>query len=505
MLVEAVLCVVALLLLQLWNNRPSTLPPGLHRRHVCKRPHPPPPPHAGPRRYPIIGTGFGNNDSVKALQRKYGDVFSTRIGAVPNVFLCSYKLFKESFTKTEFADRPDWKVFHVLSNGEEAGVIFSSGERWQASRRFLLRQLRDQGMGKSSMDDAIAVEAKALVEDFHRIAGSPAKLPDSMNLVTLNIVWQLVASRRYSLDDEEMLHFLRLIMVFQEDVLFLVLPEFFPWLNYIPAPLIRKLSKKDWLQKMAKEANDMMQKVIDEHRATLDPSSPRDVIDSYLLEMERQKESPNVIFNDTDLRKNIFDLFAAGFDTTSNMMRYVCLYMAAHQDVQRKVQRQIDEVVPPDEIPASRHRARLPYLDAALQEVHRMASLVPLGVSHATATDVHLGDYVIPKGTAVAACIGLCHKDPRYWDQPEEFRPERFLDEEGKFVAQREGFLPFGIGRRSCLGEALARMELFSFTAALLQSFTFAPLEGCKVDLTYTMLPGINLPKEQELLIMPRT
>lgn len=56
-----------------------------------------------------------------------------------------------------------------------------------------------------------------------------------------------------------MLRFLRLIRVFQEDILFLVLPEFFPWLNYIPAPLMRKLSKKDWLQKSAKETNDTMQ------------------------------------------------------------------------------------------------------------------------------------------------------------------------------------------------------------------------------------------------------
>lgn len=486
MLVEVLLCVAVLLLLHLWSNRPSTLPPG-------------------PRRYPIIGSGFADNDSVKKLQQKYGDVFSTRFGAVDQVFLCSYKLIKEAFAKTEFADRPSWRVFNFLSDGEEAGVIFSSGARWQASRRFLLRQLRDLGMGKSSMDAAVAVEAKALVEDFRRIAGSPTTLPDSISLVTLNVVWQLVASRRYNLDDAEMLRFLRLIRVFQEDVVFLVLPEFFPWLNYIPAPLMRRLSRQDWLQKSAKQANDMMQEVVDQHRASLDPDNPRDLIDCYLLEMERQKDSPSVIFNDTDLRKNIFDLFSAGFDTTSNMTRYVILYMAAHPDVQRKVQRHIDEVVPRGEVPASRHRARLPYLDATLQEVHRMASLVPLGVSHAAATDVRIGEYVIPKGTPVSACIGLCHKDPRYWDEPEEFRPERFLDEEGKFVAQREGFLPFGVGRRSCLGEALARMELFSFAAALLQSFTFAPPEGRKVDLGYTMLPGINVPKVQELLILPRT
>ncbi|XP_042855772.1 cytochrome P450 2L1-like [Penaeus japonicus] len=384
------------------------------------------------------------------------------------------------------------------------GVIFSSGERWQASRRFLLRELRDLGMGKSSMDDAIATEAKALVDDFRNVTGRPSTLPESMSLVTLNVIWQLVASRRYSLDDEEMLKFLRLVRVFQEDVLFLVLPEFFPWLNYIPAAIARKLSKQDWLQKSSKLADDMMQEVIDEHRATLDPSSPRDVIDSYLLEMEKQKDDPHIIFNETDLKKNIFDLFAAGFDTTSNMTRYVCLYMAAHPNVQRKIQRQIDAVVPRDEIPCSQHRSRLPYLDAALQEVHRMASLTPLGVAHATTRDVRLGQYVIPKGTIVNGCLGLCHKDPRYWDRPEEFRPERFLDADGKFVAQREGFLPFSVGRRSCLGEALARMELFTFSAALLQSFTFAPPEGCKVDLGYTMLPGINAPKVQELIITPR-
>lgn len=81
-----------------------------------------------------------------------------------------------------------------------AGVVMSNGQRWQNARRFLLRHLRDLGMGKSRLDGAILHEAQQLVEDFRREEGKAAPLPDSLNIAVLNIIWQLVASTIMILD-----------------------------------------------------------------------------------------------------------------------------------------------------------------------------------------------------------------------------------------------------------------------------------------------------------------
>ncbi|KAG0727780.1 Cytochrome P450 2L1 [Chionoecetes opilio] len=488
MLVEAAVVVVLVVLLVLHLNKD---PPGL-------------PP--GPPRYPVIGclAQVQTIEDCKKFQKKYGNTFSLRVGSQTLVTMCDYKTIKEAFSRYEFIDRPNWKVLNFLSDGEMAGVIFRNGVPWQTLRRFLLRHLRDMGMGKSRLDDAILREADELVKDFKTYTHGPTLFPPSINVAILNVIWQLVASRRYDVNDEEIKKFANLVKKFQDDITLLALPDFFPWLRYLPGPLVRRLCREDDLRAAVKIGRGMMEEVVREHRASLDPASPRDVLDEFLLEMESQKDDPHSVFNEQDLIKTIFDLFTAGYDTTSNMVRWVILHMANQPAVQRRVQQQLDQVVSRDTLPSHTHRQQLPYLDAALNEVLRVSSLASSGVPHAAVHDTYLDHYFIPKGTVITGYAGFCHFDPNYWNEPEEFRPERFLNESGKLIIPKEAFIPFGTGKRSCLGEALARMELYMFSAALLQNFTFTAPEGRTVDLSPRPTPGTHFPKDQEILIKPR-
>lgn len=486
MFIELSMVALLLLLLYLWNKDPPGLPPG-------------------PKSFIGLGSFVPQTtDHNRELRNKYGDIVRVCAGQQNIVGLYNYKTLREVFSKAEFSDRPNWKAAHFLSDGEEAGVIFSNGEKWLHSRKFFLRQLKDMGMGKSYLDDAILEEAKELVDDFRNHTDKPIHLPSSINVVTLNVIWQLVASRRYGLHDEYILNFMALLKKFQEDMSCMIFPEFFPWLKYLPQPLFNKLFKFDRLQKTAIAAKDLMMEVVEEHKAKLDSSNPRDVIDHYLLEIDAHKEELQNLFTEDDMIRGIFDLFSAGFDTTSNMIRWMCLYMADNQEVQKKIQREIDEVVDRGTLPSHLHRSRLTYLDATLNEVQRTASLVSTGIPHVANCDMRIEDYNIPKGTLINGCASVIHSDSRYWDQPEEFRPERFLDESGNLAPKREGFLPFGVGKRSCLGEALARTELYIFSAALLQNFSFAPPEGSKVDLGCQSIVGAQFPKGQDLIITAR-
>lgn len=91
-----------------------------------------------------------------------------------------------------------------------------------------------------------------------------------------------------------------------------------------------------------------------------------------------------------------------------------------------------------------------------------------------------LNGYTLPVGTQVIPLLYAVHMDPELWDEPEAFRPSRFISNEGK-VCKPEFFMPFGVGRRMCLGEVLARMELFLFFSSMMHMFNLSLPEGASL------------------------
>ncbi|XP_064113185.1 cytochrome P450 2L1-like isoform X2 [Macrobrachium nipponense] len=184
-----------------------------------------------------------------------------------------------------------------------------------------------------------------------------------------------------------------------------------------------------------------------------------------------------------DLVITLDDFFGAGSETTSSTIRWLIALLATHPEIQTKMQKEIDEVVPRDTLPSLQDKDRLPYTEAVILEVMRYASFIPIGIMHATTEEIQVGKYRLPKNTAIFASARSCHRNQKYFERPEEFYPEHFLDKEGKVIMKKEGFLPFSLGRRQCLGESLARMELFIFATSLFQRFTASPPKGGSISL----------------------
>ncbi|XP_015253255.1 PREDICTED: cytochrome P450 2K1-like [Cyprinodon variegatus] len=119
----------------------------------------------------------------------------------------------------------------------------------------------------------------------------------------------------------------------------------------------------------------------------------------------------------------------------------------------------------------------MPYTDAVIQEIQRMGNIIPLNVAHKMTKDTTLDKYSIPKGTLVIPSLHSVLHDESMWETPQSFNPQHFLDKDGKF-RRREAFMPFSAGKRVCLGEQLARMELFLFYTSLLQRFKISHPPG---------------------------
>ena len=167
-------------------------------------------------------------------------------------------------------------------------------------------------------------------------------------------------------------------------------------------------------------------------------------------------------------------------ETTSTTLRWAILLMALNEEIQSRVRDEIWRVLGRDRAPSNADRSALKYTDAVLAEVQRFVTLAPLAVAHCATQDCRLREYDIPKGTIVTANIYAAHHDPAIWADPNRFNPDaNFVkaDASGQIVGLKnvEYLIPFGLGKRQCLGEALAKQELFLFFVGLLQRFTFLP------------------------------
>uniref|UniRef100_A0A3B5LR47 Uncharacterized protein n=1 Tax=Xiphophorus couchianus TaxID=32473 RepID=A0A3B5LR47_9TELE len=167
-----------------------------------------------------------------------------------------------------------------------------------------------------------------------------------------------------------------------------------------------------------------------------------------------------------------------------------------------KVQAEIDRVIGQSRQPSMEDRANLPYTDAVIHEILRMGNITPLALPHSTNKEVQLGGYTIPKEVLIIPNIASVLFDRKEWETPFTFNPSHFLNEKGKF-AKKTSFIPFSAGKRLCLGENLARMELFLFFTSFMQHFTFSMPAGVKVVMDYRA--GVTLaPKPYKICITPR-
>ncbi|KAK9401411.1 cytochrome P450 2J2-like [Crotalus adamanteus] len=160
-------------------------------------------------------------------------------------------------------------------------------------------------------------------------------------------------------------------------------------------------------------------------------------------------------------------------------LKWALLLFTNHPDIQEKVQKEIEEAFSSSASISYQDRKKLPYTNAVIHEMQRLKNVLLVGLPRQSTKDVTMKGYHIPKRTIILPDLRSVLLDPEQWETPEEFNPNHFLDKDGKFM-EREEFLPFGIGERICVGEQLARIEIFIFLTSLLRAFSFRLPEGVK-------------------------
>ncbi|XP_019614789.1 PREDICTED: cytochrome P450 2C15-like [Branchiostoma belcheri] len=457
----------------------------------------------GPMCWPVIGSlpSIAKTDDLhlKFLdwQKEYGPVTYFRMGMLDAVVLGGYDVIYQALVKQAeaFSSRPVHLAIVSKISKNKGIAMIPSGPLWKEHRKFALLTLRSFGFGKRGAEAKILEESAVLCQEILNTGGKPFSITRLVQKATTNVICSLVFAHRFEYEDPQ---FLRIMEDFDTiaGTNFINMPEnIFPFLRHV-------MNSADKLLKATALPMDYIRSQMREHQETFDRNDIRDFIDAFLLEMKTQDPSTST-FTEDQLVATVFDLFIGGTESTSTALRWVSLLMMANPDIQRKVQEEIDSVLGPDQPPTMSHRAQLPYTQAVLTEVFRFACIVAVIVPHTTTQDTNLNGYHIPNQTMVLPNLWSVHYDEKLFPDPYKFDPTRFLDGRGQYKKD-EHVMPFSAGPRMCLGEQLARMELFLFFTSLMQHFTFKLPDGASVSPHEGITAGIRAPKPFDMIAVAR-
>uniref|UniRef100_A0A8C0BQC7 Cytochrome P450 family 2 subfamily W member 1 n=1 Tax=Buteo japonicus TaxID=224669 RepID=A0A8C0BQC7_9AVES len=389
------------------------------------------------------------------LSEKYGPVFTVHLGFQKVVVLTGYEAVNDVLLNTAdvFADRPAIPIFYHIQRGN--GVFFSSQELWKTTRRFTIATMRDLGMGKRLGEEMMLEELQFLIQLIKSFKGGPFQLR-FLNMAPTNITFAILFGRRFDYEDPTFLTLLRLI-----DEVMHLLGSPFLHVSYLLLihmhPTVMSLKTRLPVLVLSFHANSS---------------------GFFLFISLKEQNKSNTLFHDANILASALDLLMAGTETTSTTLQWAILLLMKYPEIQKKVHAEIERVLGPGCFPTFEDRKKMPFTNAVIHEVQRFVTLLP-HVPRCTSVDTHFKGYFIPKGTTVIPLLASVLLDKTQWETPDEFNPNHFLDADGNFV-KKKAFLPFSTGRRNCIGESLATMELFIFFTGLIQKFTFKPPPGVK-------------------------
>ncbi|KAM3932768.1 cytochrome P450 2F2-like [Leptodactylus fuscus] len=457
----------------------------------------------GPMWLPIIGNLHLFNlrnpyETMTQLSKKYGSIFSFQMGSEKVVVLCGYEAVKDALLQhgNDFSNRPQIPLIAALTRGY--GVVFAKDENWNVMRRFTFITLRQLGVGSKAMESVINEECDMLLEAIKSYEGKPFDNLPLLSTTIANILVSIILGNQYSCKDPRVQRLKHLI---EESVKLIACPMSLCY-NAFPSLL-------DWLpgsHKTTFSNNLEMYKIVKEFsmilREQLDKNEQRSLLDAFLVKQHEIKSKSGLYFHDENLKTLVSNMLIAGMEPVHSTLRWGLLLMMKYPDIQKNVQNEIEKVIGLSQ-PQIEHRKDMPYTNAVIHEIQRFGNIAPISIPHTTTRDINFRGYFLPKDTFIIMLLKSVLQDKEYFEKPEEFYPQHFLDSEGKFV-MNEAFIPFSAGKRSCIGENLAKVELFLVFTRLLQTFTFLPCPG--VDLDFNPEIGfVSSPKPYMMRAVPQS
>ncbi|KAI3806501.1 hypothetical protein L1987_22408 [Smallanthus sonchifolius] len=470
-------------------------------KSASAKPHLPPSPFA----LPFIGhlhlLAPIPHQAFHKLSLRYGPVFRFFLGSVPCVVACSPEMAKE-FLKTyenAYLDRPQNSAVAYLTYGSKDFSFAPYGSYWKFMKKIVMSQL----LNGTTLELLLPVRQDE-INRFMKSLSQKAKIGKAVDLnrelvkMSNNVISRMLMSERCSENEDEAGEMKKLVTEIAE------ITGKFNLSDYIW--IFKNLDLQGFgkrLKDIRRRFDELIERIIKEHQESRKQESDKvkDLL-NILLDVA-EDETMEIKLTIENIKAFILDIFAAGTDTSAITVEWALAELINHPNIMKKAIEEINQVVGKDRLLQESDIPNLLYLQAIVKETLRLHSTGPMILRQST-EDCTVAGYHIPANTTIFINVWALGRDPNHWENPLEFRPERFEQQNLDVRGQHFHMLPFGSGRRMCPGTSLALQVIQTTLGAMIQCFDWKAGEDGNltcVDMEEGL--GITLPRANPLVCIP--
>ncbi|RAM48073.1 MAG: cytochrome P450 [Hapalosiphonaceae cyanobacterium JJU2] len=439
--------------------------------------------------------------SFTKLAKEYGDIFQLRIFFRKIIVLNGLETIRQALLKQseDFAGRPDLSITKKVVRGRNIGGR-DYGLLWKRHREITVNALHMFLDNKTSLiENQIVDDAVELANIFLSYEGQSFEPDMDISLSVTNIMSKILFGEKYSRDNQDLVALVKLTQLASRNGVGSLRFDFLPK----PPNIFQKFQKS-----IDNVLESMVLNKLEEYRNSYDPTNLRGMADALLNASDKISELEKQTLGLTEdliVKGTVQEMMGSGTQPVSPILSWTILYMIAYPDIQAQIQQELDTVIGTEQPVRFEDRTRLPFTQACIHEIMRHAPYFPTALPHATTTDTTINGYFIPKNTPVYINLYSLTRDDRYWEEPEQFNPHRFLSDRREIREDLlDKYYPFGLGKRRCFGEYLGRLEVFLFFSNLMHRCKFAQNPGDKLNFE-CQTGAVTMPKETyKVTVKPR-
>ncbi|CAL5213376.1 unnamed protein product [Lathyrus oleraceus] len=461
-----------------------------------------------PPRFPLLGNlhqlGLFPHRTLQTLSQKYGPLMLLYFGKVPVLVVSSADAARKIMKTHDlvFSDRPQIKTFDILLYGSKDVASCAYGEYWRQIRSLcvlhVLSNKRVQSYRRVREEETSRM--MEYIKEYSSSASSPLNLSELCSMVTNDIVCRVALGKRYR--EGRGKKFQQVLVEFVELLGTICIGDYIRWLHWLEK--INGFYRK--AERVAKHLDEFIEEVIEDH---ISRSSEGDVgvnDNEDFVDVLLSVQKTNAIgfqIDTTAIKALILDMFAGGTDTTHTALEWVMTELLRHKTVMHKLQDEVRTVIGNKTHVSEDDLVNMNYLKAVLKETLRLHAPVPLLVPRRCMEDIKLDGYDIAAGTQVIVNGWAIARDPSSWEEPLEFKPERFMNSSIDYKGLDFELIPFGAGRRGCPGVSFAIAGIELVLANLVCQFDWKLPDGVAgKDLDMSETCGITCHRKYPLLVV---
>ncbi|XP_065855336.1 cytochrome P450 76A2-like [Euphorbia lathyris] len=482
----------------------------LHRRRKSGGRFPP-----GPPGWPIIGNllaiGRLPHRTINDMKQKYGDIIGLKLGSINTVVILSSKAASELFKNHDlvFADRYITESMAIHGFNEGSLALLPHGSHWRVLRKLVMVDM----LSNKKLNETAFVRRKCMddmlnwIEKERGKSESGIKIGHLVLLMSLNLIGNLAFSKDVmDLESKECSEFMKSVLVLLNSTGDADIVDFIPWLKWVMNK--RGVEKRRKMERNVGKAMELasvfVKERIEEKKKKMIENRSKDFLD-VLIEFEGNgKDEPDHI-SEHNMKCFILEMYIAATENVSSTVEWAMTELLRNPEAMRKVKAELTSIMGPNMKVEENDINNLPYFQAIIKETLRLHTPGPLLLPRKARQDTKFMGYDIPENTQVFINVWAIARDPQVWDDPLSFKPERFMDSNVDFKGHHFELLPFGAGRRICVGLSLAHRVLNLILGSLIHHFDWelaANISAESMDMREIL--GTTMRKLEPLLIVPK-